>query len=237
MAEVSAIVLAAGSGRRMGAGENKMFLPLSGKPILAHTLRLFQHIPDVGELVIVVRPEEEQRVRSIAESEGLRAPLSFVHGGPERADSVWEGLKRIRYPYVLVHDGARPLTPPECVAALLDNVRQTKAAILAVPVKDTIKVVNERGEVDYTPDRRLLWAAQTPQAFETGLLRAAYASLSSLEGMTDDACVVERYGHPVSVVPGSEDNLKITVPQDIERAETILRRRQREEHVSRGSRN
>ncbi len=224
--QASALVLAAGRGQRMGAGRNKLLLPLAGEPILSHTLSLFEGIPEIGQVVLVIAMQDEPALQPILRERGTKLPLRLVYGGSERMESVWRGLQMVACPYVLVHDGARPLTPLRLIHDLLVKVVETEAVIPAVPVKETIKQVNDSGVIIHTPAREQLWVAQTPQAFRTERLVQAYAqALKTGSLFTDDASVVEWTGYPVAVVRGDEENIKLTIPQDLRLAEWILQQR------------
>lgn len=226
-----AIVAAAGSGRRMGAGISKVFLPLAGRPLLLHTLETLTASPCLEGVVVVVRAEDVPLCRRLVRGAGLGKVEAVVAGGAERQDSVARGLLALGEgaDVVAVHDGARPLCSPALVEATVAAARRTGAALAAVPVKDTIKVVDADGRVVSTPDRRGLFAAQTPQAFRLEVLREAFAAASARGWRaTDEAALVEALGRPVAVVPGEEANLKVTTPMDLALAEEILRARRGE---------
>lgn len=226
-----AIVAAAGSGRRMGAGISKVFLPLAGRPLLLHTLETLAASPCLEGVVVVVRGEDVPLCRRLVQGAGLGKVEAVVAGGAERQDSVARGLLALGEgaDVVAVHDGARPLCSPALVEATVAAARRTGAALAAVPVKDTIKVVDADGRVVSTPDRRGLFAAQTPQAFRLEVLREAFAAASARGWRaTDEAALVEALGRPVAVVPGEEANLKVTTPMDLALAEEILRARRGE---------
>lgn len=226
-----AIVAAAGSGRRMGAGISKVFLPLAGRPLLLHTLEALAASPCLDGVVVVVRGEDVPFCRGLLRGAGLDKVEAVVAGGAERQESVARGLEALGegVDVVAVHDGARPLCPPALVEATVAAARRTGAALAALPVKDTIKVVDADGRVVSTPDRRGLFAAQTPQAFRLEVLREAFAAASARGWRaTDEAALVEALGRPVAVVPGEEANLKVTTPLDLALAEAILRERRGE---------
>jgi 2-C-methyl-D-erythritol 4-phosphate cytidylyltransferase len=222
---VSAIIPAAGSGKRMGGGTAKQFLPLRGEPVLLHTVRLFSQCPLVDEIVIAAGD-----VAATQELVGsLPKVTRIVQGGAERQDSVWAALQAVhsRPRIVCVHDAARPLLPPAVLESALRAAASHPAVVVAVPVKDTIKVVSPDGVVTATPDRSTLWAVQTPQIFWAETLVKAYrqAMADGFVG-TDCASLVERIGVPVRIHPGSPENLKLTTPEDMAVAEAILARRQ-----------
>ena len=200
----TAILAAAGSSQRMG-GENKLLLPLDGMPVLAHTLRAVDAAQSVDEIVIAARATRQESV--------LRAALEA------RADAK----------LLAVQDGARPLVTPELFDAVVLRAAVCAAAAPAVPVHDTIKLARDR-RVTETPDRSMLFAVQTPQVFDAGLLKAALQSaLTEHAALTDDCSAVERLGKAVYLTDGDEENIKITTPLDLIVAETILRRREERE--------
>ncbi|MBN2980529.1 2-C-methyl-D-erythritol 4-phosphate cytidylyltransferase [Cohnella algarum] len=225
-----AVIVAAGRGTRMRAGDNKPYLPLSGKPVLAHTLDAFERSPSVAEIVLVVAPGEEERAASVVREAGARKVSAVVPGGAERQDSVYAGLTALSAEGALVHDAARPLVTPEQIEACCREAERHGAAALAVRVKDTIKVADEEGFIASTPERRLLWAVQTPQAFvREELLEAHRLARGDGSPATDDAMLLERRGRKVAIVEGDYLNLKITTPEDLPVAELLLERRRREE--------
>ncbi|KIL38402.1 2-C-methyl-D-erythritol 4-phosphate cytidylyltransferase [Gordoniibacillus kamchatkensis] len=211
------VVVAAGRGTRMGTAESKQYLPLGGKPILVHTLETFERMAEASEIVLVVGAGEMERCLDYAVEYGLRK-VRVVAGGAERQHSVRAGLKALgaEVEWVLVHDAVRPFAEPAHIIACWQEAVAHGAAVLAVQVKDTIKVVDEGGIIRSTPDRRTLWAIQTPQAFRRPLLEKAHAA-AERDGVlgTDDAMLVERLGQPVRVVQSDYTNIKITTPDDL----------------------
>lgn len=209
----------------MGTSESKQYLPLKGKPILVHTLELFERMEEVGEIVVVAGSGDEERCRGLAASHGLRKVKAVVSGGSERQHSVYNGILQLgdRTDWVMVHDAVRPFVTSSAVKSCCAAAETHGAAVLAVPVKDTIKQVDESGIITSTPDRRSLWAIQTPQAFRRGLLAEAHERARA-EGFvgTDDAMVVERLGARVAVAQGDYTNIKITTPDDLPYAEFLL---------------
>lgn len=225
-----AVIVGAGSGKRMGTNRNKIWLPLNGKPVLAHTVERFVRHPDIHEVVLVV--SERDYAEAEAYVKKLPAQVTLAIGGKERQDSVRAGLAALseQCTDVLVHDAARPFVTESQIAALVKEVRKQSAVIMAVPVKDTIKIVDSSGTVESTPARESLWAVQTPQAFRLSLLREAHqAALQANRVGTDDAMLVEWLGHPVKILAGSYENIKITTPDDLWFGEEILRRRGEQE--------
>ena len=223
---VSVIFPAAGQGKRMNAGVNKVFLEMAGRPMLVRTLLKFSAVPEVGELIVVVGEDEIAAVsRLLSHVKGLK-PYHVVAGGSERQYSVWNGLKRVAddADVVLVHDAARPLVTTQTIEAVIKAAREQGAAIAAVPEKNTIKVVSEAGIVKSTPVRSMLWAVQTPQGFRKDILIEANEKAET-DGFlgTDDASLVERLGRPVHVVMSDYSNIKVTTPEDLLVAEALLR--------------
>lgn len=224
--DTGAVIVAAGSGKRMGADRNKLWLTLDGKSILAHTVHLFATHPGISSVVLVVSERDLADVEAWLTNEPYDVTVKL--GGAERQDSVREGLSSLPADcaYVLVHDAARPFVTSEQISAMIEKVRTDHATIMAVPVKDTIKVVGPTGVVESTPARESLWAVQTPQAFRLSLLREAHeAALRDGRLGTDDAMLVESIGFPVTVMAGSYENIKITTPDDLWLGEEILRKR------------
>lgn len=222
---VAAIVVAAGSGRRVGASTNKVLLPLAGRPILRRSVEAIAADARVGSIRVVIRPEDEAHVRAALAGVACR-DLVVVHGGKERADSVRCGLDAIDPDahLVLVHDAARPLLSPRVLTAVIDAALEHGAAIPAVPVADTLKRVRTAIVLE-TVDRAELAAAQTPQAATPQLLRKAYANWQNADvPPTDEAQLLERAGVRVAVVPGDPRNLKITTAADLALAEFLWAR-------------
>jgi 2-C-methyl-D-erythritol 4-phosphate cytidylyltransferase len=218
MGKLGAVIVAAGKGSRMKTTESKQFLQLGNRPILVHTLQLFQSITEIGQIMLVVGEADLERCHSYVREYSLDKVVQVIAGGKERQDSVYKGLMALSADseWVLVHDGVRPFVTPEQVLACWDKAKEQEAAVLAVSVKDTIKIVDTKGQIQSTPDRRSLWAIQTPQAFRVSLLKEAHmqAERDGFVG-TDDAMLVERLGVPVHVVEGDYYNIKITTPEDL----------------------
>ena len=233
---VSVILPAAGRGKRMQAGVNKVFLRLMGKPILFHTLRVFAAVPEVQEIIVVTGAEEVEPLRRALQGLGLfreaAKSVKVVAGGSERQYSVWNGLKASSEAsdVILVHDAARPLVSHATIEAVIEAAREHGAAVAAVPEKNTVKIVDAEGLVVSTPPRKSLWAVQTPQGFKKDILLEAN-DRAEMEGFlgTDDASLVERLGRPVKVVEGDYRNIKITTPEDMVTAEAFLRQMEEEE--------
>jgi 2-C-methyl-D-erythritol 4-phosphate cytidylyltransferase len=225
MGKLGVIIVAAGKGSRMKTQQSKQYLQLGSQPILVHTLALFQNIHEVDEIVLVVGQEDVERCQRYVSDYAYTKVTRILTGGAERQDSVRQGLEALTAgaQWVLVHDGVRPFVSKKQVLACWQAAKEKDAAVLAVPVKDTIKVVDPSGQIQSTPDRRSLWAIQTPQAFRLSLLLEAHERAVA-EGFvgTDDAMLVERMGKTVQVVEGDYYNIKITTPEDMPWAEWIL---------------
>jgi 2-C-methyl-D-erythritol 4-phosphate cytidylyltransferase len=225
----AALVLAAGRGERLGAGLPKAFVTLAGVPLLVRALSAVAASPEVDRVVPVIPADAGERFAALATSlAGLAKLADPVVGGAERQDSVRAGLAALPEDTTLVavHDAARALVRPESVSRVVAEARESGAALLAVPARDTLKRVREGSVVD-TPPREECWLAQTPQVFRVELLREGLAKADA-EGFvgTDDAQLVERLGVAVRVVPGEPENLKITGPGDLAAAEAWLRQRE-----------
>jgi 2-C-methyl-D-erythritol 4-phosphate cytidylyltransferase len=226
--QVSAIIPAAGSGARMG-GIKKPYMDLAGKPILAHTLTIFQQCSLVNSIAVVTAKGDEARcVQDVVTAYGINKPLSIVTGGDTRQESVFNALRELpsNTDVVVIHDAVRPFVTEELILRSIDNANQYGSAIVAVPVKDTIKESDGDGFVMKTLDRRKLWAIQTPQTFKYDLIMKAhlYARENNIQA-TDDAFLVEQIGHKVKLIMGSYENIKITTPEDIVIAKAILESR------------
>jgi len=221
MATHTALIVAAGRGRRFGGETPKQYLPLLGHVVLEHTLRAFSEHPQITAVQTVIHPDD------IADFERAAVHLNVlpaVFGGETRQESVHAGLEALA-PFapdtVLVHDGARPNASDSLVARVIEKLDSEAAVIPVIPVADTLKSVSSAGEVTGTVDRSSLIRAQTPQGFHFNALRKAHER-SAGSGLTDDAGVMEAAGHRVVVVPGDEDNLKITTPEDLTRMTKLL---------------
>lgn len=218
-AKCTAIVLAAGQGRRMGTEVQKQYLEINGKPMLYYSLYTMERSQIIDEVVLVVGEKQEEYCRqNIVEKYGFSKVKSIVQGGAERYYSVWNGLQEVGEGYVFIHDGARPFLTDDIIKRAYETVIVCKACVVGMPVKDTIKIADDAGIVVDTPPRSSVWMIQTPQVFETALVKQAYAKLVEQKQIqvTDDAMVVEQMlGHKVKLVEGSYENIKITTPEDL----------------------
>lgn len=229
MKKIIAVIPAAGAGKRLGLGINKAFAMLRGAPLIVHCLKMLADTDMIKRAVVVLAPGELQEGAQVLEQyrekyfPGL--PWTVAEGGRERQDSVANALKTVAETegYVAVHDGARPFAGRAVFERTLAAAEKYGAAIAAVPVKNTIKAVDAEGLVAATPERSALCAVQTPQIFEINLLKKAYAHLAEHpSAVTDDASVVELFGHRVAVAEGRYENIKITTPEDLALAENLL---------------
>ena len=224
---VAGLIPAAGSGVRMGGDIAKPFLQLGGREILARTLDVFERCAVIGEVWVIVAARNVSACQhGIIERYGFRKVRDVVAGGASRQESVWRGLQRIdaAVDLVVVHDGVRPFVTEAVLQETLGCAAQHGAAVTAVPLRDTLKRISEGGEVEATVPRENLWRTQTPQAFQRHLLMSAYRQAWE-RGVyaTDDAGLLESMGHPVKVVSGLENNIKITTPEDLIFSEGLLR--------------
>jgi len=220
------IVVAAGKGSRMGTTESKQYLKLQDKPIIIHTLEVFERSSMVNEIVMVTGAEDVERCRDWVRQYGLAKVIHVAAGGHDRQESVLNGLQHLTTEWVMVHDGVRPFVTEDHIRQCYEVAVEVGASVLAVPVKDTIKQVNSDKQIIGTPDRSSLWAIQTPQTFRRSDLLDAHrqAKQQGFRG-TDDAMLVERLGMTVAVVEGSYTNVKITTPDDLDYAAYLLERK------------
>jgi 2-C-methyl-D-erythritol 4-phosphate cytidylyltransferase len=225
-----AIIAAAGSGTRMASDRPKQFLQLAGMPVIFHTLKPFEQCDSIQEVIVVLPAEESAGFLSLAGKYGLRKVARVVPGGATRADSVKRGLMTIRSAtaaIVAVHDGVRPFVTVEEIDATIAAARADGAAILVAPVTDTIKQVGD-GRVVKTLDRGGLRRALTPQCFRYDVLLRAYQAADVTDpSVTDESVLIEKLGHPISIVEGSARNIKITTVEDLAIAEAILKNNER----------
>ena len=220
---VGAVVVAAGKSSRMG-GVDKVFTPILRRPLLTFVLDQLEAFPPVSEIVLVVDSGSLRQGQDLIEAGGYLKVTHVCPGGARRQDSVRSGLDSLTpCGWVIVHDGARPCLDLPMLERGLAAAQEAGASVAGVPVKDTIKVVSGQGTVLDTPDRRSLWAAQTPQIFRYDLLRDAHGRCG--QDVTDDAMMVESLGHPVQMFLGSYENLKVTTPEDLILAEAFLKTR------------
>lgn len=236
MEQCTAIVLAAGAGKRMQSAVAKQYMLLDGKPIIWYALNAFEKSEQIQQVILVVGAGEIPFCREeIVEKFGFTKVKEIVEGGAERYLSVWEGLKCLKPEegnFVFVHDGARPFVTEAIIRDAYEAVREYGACVVGMPVKDTIKVADEEDFAVQTPNRKTLWAVQTPQVFEELLIYKSYEEVvQNLEELkakgieiTDDAMVVETVSNrKVKLIKGSYENIKITTPEDILVAQSFLK--------------
>lgn len=227
MERITAIVLAAGSGKRMNSNVHKQYMMLAEKPVLYYALKAFDESAVTDIVLVTGAGEVEYCQKEIVERYGIKKVRVIVEGGKERYHSVHEGLKAATgSDYVLIHDGARPLVTTDIIARSIEAAKESRACVVGMPVKDTIKVVGDDGCAKETPNRSTLWQVQTPQSFSYALIADAYEKViaSGDSTVTDDAMVLERMtGQKVRVIEGSYRNIKITTPEDLLVAEAYLK--------------
>ena len=224
----TAIVLAAGQGKRMHSKIQKQFIELDGMPVLCYSLRCFQESPLIQDIILVTGEESISYCKEeIVQKYGFTKVSAVIPGGKERYDSVYAGLCECRdCEYVLIHDGARPFVTEEILKRGLQKVKETGACVIGMPSKDTVKLSDEEGYVKETPNRKCVWTIQTPQIFSYSLIREAHDSIrqKDMSKITDDAMVVEQEtGAKVALAEGSYQNIKITTPEDLDIAEAFLK--------------
>jgi 2-C-methyl-D-erythritol 4-phosphate cytidylyltransferase len=224
---VSVIIAAAGMSNRMGSKINKQFIAIDNKPILVHTIEKFEKCNLIDEIILVSKEEEVEYCRKeIVKKYRFKKVNNIIRGGKERQYSIYNGLLALseKTDIVLTHDGARPFIKIEDIEKGIRGVVKYGACVIGVPVKDTIKVVEEDDIVHHTPKRSLLWSAQTPQCFWKSVIKKGYehAINESIVG-TDDSSLVEKIGHDVKMIVGSYDNIKITTPEDLIIAESLFK--------------
>ncbi len=223
----SAILVAAGKGTRMGAGVDKLFLKVAGRPVVAHTWQKFDDAACIWEIILVVRRGRQKMFQEMAKKYQFRKPYRIVIGGAERQDSVWNGLKALspETKIVAIHDAARPCVSEELIADTVKRAEETGAAVAAQPVTDTIKESSDGRLIERTLNRSKLWSVQTPQTFRVDVIRRALEVVRR-RGMifTDDTAACELIGQPVRLVSRLTPNPKVTVPGDVPLIETLLRK-------------
>jgi 2-C-methyl-D-erythritol 4-phosphate cytidylyltransferase len=221
---VSAIIVAAGSSRRMGF--DKLFAPLCGKPVLWYSIKAFNDCKEVDEILVVAREDGMDEIEHLVSSASLRKVTKVISGGAERHMSVWNGLQAVNSEgseFIAIHDGARPLVTPKLINACLDLARAHGAACCASQIPDTVKRASIEQMVTESVERTGLWAMQTPQVFSSGLILQAYASLMAKHEMvTDEVSAVQKLGKKIALLKNDDWNLKITFPHDLELATHVL---------------
>ena len=223
---LTAIIVAAGSSRRMGF--DKLFAIIAGRPVIAHAINAFEQANSVAEIIVVAGEDRHDEIRKLSRDESFKKVRSIITGGKRRQDSVRAGLKNLSRDarYVAVHDAARPLVRPEQIVRVFEQCRMHGAAALAEPVSDTLKRADIDLMVTASVDRHQLYAMQTPQIFERALIEEAYRAVPAKGvSVTDEVSAVERLGRKVFLVPAEDFNFKITYRQDLALAEFVLKQR------------
>jgi len=223
---VSAIIVAAGKGVRMGPNTDKLFLEVAGRPVIAHTWQRFVEAGEIDEIVLVIREGMQKTFENLAAQYKLNKPFRLVAGGAERQDSVWNGLEAVKpgTEIVAIQDGARPCTSREIISATIAAAREMGAAVAAQPVTDTIKETQDGATISRTLDRSRLWAVQTPQAFRVGVIRRALLLVREKKlRVTDDTAACELIGQPVRLIAVAAPNPKVTVPADLPYIELLIK--------------
>ncbi|MBN1900812.1 2-C-methyl-D-erythritol 4-phosphate cytidylyltransferase [Candidatus Sumerlaeota bacterium] len=226
--KTTALIMAAGRGNRLGGEIPKQFHRLMDKPLLNYCLEAFEYMPEIDSIIVVLPPEYAQMVQVRMDLKPFQKIVNIIPGGERRQDSVWNGLKALPEitEYVMIHDGVRPFPPIKEIRKALEVAREFGAAILALPVMDTIKMGGQGDNIQMTLDRSRLWAAQTPQIFRKKLILEAYQKgQRENKTFTDDAAAVENLGYPVRLVTGSSYNIKITQVEDLSIAAGIFQSR------------
>ena len=220
------VIVAAGTGSRMNIGINKQFIKLEGKEIIAYTIEKFYNNSNIEDIVVVVKEDESEFFKKEILDKYNFKNVKIAYGGKVRQDSVYFGLKLLdeKCDVVLIHDGARPFVSDKIIDKSIEEAKEHKAIVVGVPVKDTIKVIDNDKNIVDTPNRSVLWAVQTPQTFDYNILIDAYkdAFKNKFYG-TDDAMLVERIGYKVKMLEGSYNNIKITTQEDLNVGSQILR--------------
>ena len=221
----AAVVVAAGSGSRMKSCTKKQFMKLGGKPLVYYALKAFEDSP-VNEIILVTEKNDFAYCRQeIIEKYKLTKVTKLAPGGSERYESVYNGLKMVESEYVMIQDGARPFLTKDIILRAMDGVQETKACAVAMPAKDTIKIVNENNIVIDTPLRSTVWQMQTPQCFLTDEIIAANEAMmkANAKGITDDCMIMEQFGfRKITLIEGSYKNIKVTTPEDLLIGENYL---------------
>ncbi|MBT8373713.1 MAG: 2-C-methyl-D-erythritol 4-phosphate cytidylyltransferase [Deltaproteobacteria bacterium] len=221
---VSAVIVAAGKGIRMNHVIRKQYLPLAGRPVLSHCLTLFEKCDFINKIILVV-PQDDFDYCQNAILPGLKRKIDLIAGGKKRQESVYNGLITLgeNNGIVIIHDGVRPFVNREMIDSCVTGAKKHGACIIGIPVQDTLKKVNSLRNIETTIERKNIWFAQTPQAFQYEIIRKAHedARLKGYVG-TDDAFLVEQMGHPVKILKGNRNNIKITTREDLKLAQAIL---------------
>lgn len=227
---VSVIIAAAGNSTRYGTGKSKQFLILDNTPVLIKSIQAFEEIDDVKEIIVTARKQDFDIIEDFIAQYGVRKVKHIVEGGATRQDSIYAAVEKVdeKADLIAVHDGARPLIKRKVIESVIQKADEVDAAACAVPVKDTIKIIDSSGKIVTTPERDALRAVQTPQVFRLSLYKEAIEkAVSDGKQYTDDCQLVESMGYPVYLVDGDYENIKITTPDDLLVAEKFLYERRK----------
>lgn len=227
---VSVIIAAAGNSTRYGTGKSKQFLILDNTPVLIKSIQAFEEIDDVKEIIVTARKQDFDIIEDFIAQYGVRKVKHIVEGGDTRQDSIYAAVEKVdeKADLIAIHDGARPLIKREVIESVIQKSDEVDAAACAVPVKDTIKIIDSSGKIVTTPERDALRAVQTPQVFRLSLYKEAIEkAVSDGKQYTDDCQLVESMGYPVYLVDGDYENIKITTPDDLLVAEKFLSERRK----------
>lgn len=227
---VSVIIAAAGNSTRYGTGKSKQFLILDNTPVLIKSIQAFEAIDDVKEIIVTARKQDFDIIEDFIAQYGVRKVKHIVEGGATRQDSIYAAVEKVdeEADLIAVHDGARPLIKRKVIESVIQKADEVDAAACAVPVKDTIKIIDSSGKIVTTPERDSLRAVQTPQIFKFSLYKEAIEkAVSDGKQYTDDCQLVESMGYPVYLVDGDYENIKITTPDDLLVAEKFLSERRK----------
>ena len=230
----TAIIVAAGSSRRMGF--DKLFALLAGKPVVAHSIAAFEQCEGIDEILLVVREDRVEGFEQLVKREKYRKVSKVIAGGEERHISVWNGLQAVSAGtgYIAIHDGARPLVTPELIQKCLVLAHEKGAVSCSAPIPDTVKRASTDQVITESVERSGLWAMQTPQVFNSGLILQAYAAIMAKnERVTDEVSAVQRMGKKITLLKNEDWNLKITFACDLEIAEHILAARNKPKKTKR----
>ncbi len=228
MIKTTAVLVAGGQGLRMGMNQNKQFIQLQKKEVIAHTISVFEASDCIQEIILVTAKQNMEQMQALSIQYGWRKVQKIVVGGAERQDSVWCGLQELKAEseIVLIHDGARPFVTENMIQESIKQAKEMGACVVGMPVKDTIKVCDKNQIILDTPNRQTLWQTQTPQTFQKELIKKAYAYAKEQDYQgTDDSSLVEYLGESVLMIKGSYDNIKITTRDDLLIALKILEER------------
>lgn len=212
---VTGVVLVAGNSTRYGKGKNKNFEKVHGKSLLHYSLKVMDSVSAIRDILIVIREEDRETVQKILKQEKLEKPVQLVVGGSSRMESVSHALEATDSSYVVIHDGARPAIKKRMIVDALRALKTFSGAVVGVPSKDTIKIVDGNGVVTSSTERDCTWCSQTPQCFDREVLWALHQKYKDCPNITDDAMLLEKEGYPVQMIRGEYTNIKVTTREDL----------------------